>query len=292
MLIAYGKNVLAFTIHGSQSPEAAFLNDSSAMADGRTGTSCSMSFTGGVQGTGVQAEIRIGATSTLDTTIPWGFVCINNVQGLPAGTKLTFNGVTQRLTYNRRGELGACWLPTGVTGSSKSIFIYNDVNGVASLTPGQTFAVGEIFVGRAMYLREASASPVDGVIDTTVSNVTAGGQVYPLMRKPRRTMNVKLGPFTTAQAFGGSASDLLSGAVSSGTIDIQSLREILATTNLYAVCATPNAGRGAGTVSNGFRIDTDFMQKNWMLARPLSIGDITHDMDPYWTWALSSQEAT
>ena len=83
----------------------------------------------------------------------------------------------------------------------------------------------------------------------------------------------------------------MSGANPAGKIDIETLIDILSTTRLAMVCPVANKG-GAGTVVNGVRYDQDFMQPNWILARPLAIGGLMMDQDPFWTWAPQWQEAT
>jgi hypothetical protein len=295
MLIGYGSFALTFALgaSGGTADDAAFLTSSTAMADGHTSTATSIKFSTEPATLGQYVEIVVSATSPLDTTAPWGVVGVCNVVGLPEGTKLTFNGVTQRLTYNADGELVAWWIPSGVTGASKSIFIYNDVNGSHSIVPGATFAIGEIFVGRITSLRTlAASSPSVPLIDPTITDQARAGTLRQVMRTPRRTVTGKLGLFTTTQAKGGTASDLPSGGNPAGTIDVMTLRRLLATTNLCAICDTPSAGHGAGTEVNGIRYDQTAMQQSWMIARPLDIGVIADDAFPYWTWNPTWQAAT
>src|SRR6185369_17421528 len=162
MLLGYGDVQLTFSLDasGGTSDDAAFLNDSAAMADGRSSTGTSIKFSTASATLGQYVELICHATSVMDPTPIWGVVKVSNVQGLPEGTKLTFNGVTQRLVKNEFGELGATWIPNGVTGSSKSIFIYNDVNGSHTITPGATFLIGEVTVRRLISLKTlASSSP-------------------------------------------------------------------------------------------------------------------------------------
>src|SRR5690242_18384725 len=102
MLIGYGNFTLAATLDasGGTSDDAAFLTDSAALFDGRTSTATSVKFSTASATLGQYVEIIVAATSPLDTTPPWGVVGLCNVVGLPEGTKVVFNGVTQRLTYN------------------------------------------------------------------------------------------------------------------------------------------------------------------------------------------------
>src|SRR6188768_1651055 len=140
MLLIYGDYALTFSLatDGGTSDAAAILNDPAAMADGRTSTGTSIKFSTDTATIAQYVELVVNATSVLDPTPIWGGVGII-ITGLPEGTKLTFGGVTQRLTYNADGDLCAWWIPNGVTGASNGIFIYNDVNGSHSITPGTVF---------------------------------------------------------------------------------------------------------------------------------------------------------
>lgn len=294
MLIGYGDYSMTFALGGSQSPDAAFLTSYTGLNDGRTGSGASATFTGGSQSTSVYAQLQVNVTSPLDATAPWGVIGVTNVHGLPEGTKLSFGGVTQRLTKGPRGELCAWWIPNGVTGGTHYIFIYNDVNGFATISAQQPFFIGEVFVGRIISLPSlvGTSPPVSDAFDPTAHNSSSGGQDWQLMRKPRRIVSANLGYFSTADAKGGSGSSVVSGANPAGVIDIQSLREILLTSSVCAVCDTPSAGEGAGTVTNGIRYDQNFMQGNWMLARPRQLGQIPHSQPPKWSWPVSFMEAT
>ncbi len=294
MLIIYGDAALTFSLatDGGTSDAAAILNDPAAMADGHVSTGTSIKFSTDTALLSQYVELIINATSTLDPTPIWGGVGIV-VAGLPEGTKLTFNGVTQRLTYNADGDLVAFWIPTGVTGASKSIFIYNDVNGSHSIVPGTVFVIQEVVVGRIISLRTlASSSPSVPLIDPTITDSARAGTLRQVMRVPRRTITGKLGLFTTAQAKGGTASDLPSGGNPSGVIDITTLRRLLSTTKVCAVCDTPSEGLGEGTTVNGITYSQSFMQSNWLIARPLDVGVIADDAFPYWTWSPSFQAAS
>src|SRR5678816_2016326 len=99
------------------------------MADGKSGTATSIKFSTVSATLGQYVEIVCHASSTMDPTPIWGVVGVVNVQGLPEGTKLTFNGVAQRLVADEFGQLNAWWIPNGVTGATEGIKIYNDVNG-------------------------------------------------------------------------------------------------------------------------------------------------------------------
>lgn len=88
----------------------------------------------------------------------------------------------------------------------------------------------------------------------------------------------------------GLASDIDNGA--GGTIDVQTLKMLLSTLRVFAVCDTEDAGQGAGTTHGAFTYDQDFMQQNWMLARLSSTGQIVMDQRPYWSWNPQFAEAT
>jgi len=253
-----------------------------------------MSFTGGTQSTSVYVALTITVSDPLDgSTYPLGCVGVANVQGLPLGTKLVVNGVTQRLVPGPRGEPCAWWLPNTHTSTPFTIQIFNDVNGSPSIAAGATFAIGEIFVGRVMSLPSLTGSspPIPDLFDPTAHQSSSGGQDWPLMRKPRRITSAHLGYFNRADAKGGSTSSLVSGAYPAGVIDIQTLREILSTTNICAVCDTPCDYMG-GTVTGGIRYDQNFMQGNWMVAKVRSLGQIPNDQPPLWSWPVSLMEAT
>lgn len=293
MLIGYFKGSLSAAI-STNSGSAAFLTDSDTLFDGRSGMATSASFSSGSAVTGRYTRLAVTQTSDLDATPPWGVVGLVNVQGLPEGTKCVFNGVTQRLVAGKRGELSAWWIPSGVTGATENIDIYNDVNGVASITPGATFAVGEVYTGRIVSLKTLAidSPPAVDTFDQSAGTQTSGGQDWQLRRKNRRQVIAKLGRFTIAQAHGGSASDLVSGANPAGVIDLETLLDYLGETGLCAVCDYPSEGRGAGSLVNGIRFDQTFMQRRWMLARPTQIGQITRDQPPFHSVQVAFQEAT
>jgi hypothetical protein len=171
--------------------------------------------------------------------------------------------------------------------------IFNDVGGTSPIVAASEFSIGEIFIGRVVSLCTlAQSSPSSELNDPTAYSRSAGGQLWQLMRKPFRQVGATLGRFTTRQTKGGLESDIPDGGNPAGVIDIQTLRELLATTAVCAVCDTPSAGQGEGSVQDGIRYDQDFMQTNWMLARPSSIGTITLDQWPKWSWPVQFMEAS
>ncbi len=272
---------------------AAFLTDAAALFNGRSGDGATFSFSSGAAALTQYTSLDVTMTSTLDTVPPWGGVGLANVQGLPEGTKCTFNGVTQRLTRDAWGELSAWWLPSGVTGSPQSISIYNDVNGSHSIVPGATCYVGEVFAGRVLSLPSLAidSPPALDLQDPTAFQRSAGGQLRQLMRNPFDLTAAKFGRFSTEDVSGGSLSSIVSGANPAGVIDLRTFRRLLSTTPVCAVCDVPNAGRGDGSGSP--RYSQAWITRNFMLARPMSIGQIGLENNPYWSWSgLSFQRAS
>lgn len=296
MLLGYGSYSVSWAIGGSAGG-AAFIApaDGSALTDGRTGSVQTCQWIGGTQNTGSYVELTGTITSTLDATAAHGVVGVINVIGLPVGTKLVIAGVTQRLVRTYRGtviELGAWALPFA-TGNTIIIRIYNDVNGVASIAANAQFALGEIFVGRVMTLdTQISGNPQRQLVDPTASQVTSGGQHYELMRKPYWQVQAQLGRVSTKDAMGGSESSIVSGSNPSGVIDLRTLYAMLSTARLCAVCDVQAANLNEATTTNGITFDKDFMQMNWMLARPSNLGQLAYDTPPRWSWNPTFAEAT
>lgn len=292
MIIGYGGYTLTFAITGQSGSGAAFLTPSSNMADGRTGTVCALKWTDGTQNTSSYVDITVTISSPLDTVARQGVAGICNVIGLPEGIRVTIGGKVQDLVAGARGELSS-WVLPAANGNTMVIKINNNVSATSPIVAGQEFAIGEIFVGRAVSLCTlAQSSPSSDLNDPTAYSRSAGGQLWQLMRKPFRQVGATLGRFTTRQAKGGAESDIPDGGNPADVIDIQTLRGLLATTAVCAVCDTPSAGQGDGSVQDGIRYDQDFMQTNWMLARPSTLGAITLDQWPKWSWPVQFQEAT
>jgi hypothetical protein len=293
MLISYGDYSLSFAITGQSGSGAAFLTPSSAMADGRTGTVTAIRWTDGTQNTNSYVEITVTISDPLAATARQGVFGVCNCS-LPAGTRVVMlpGSIAQRLVEGARGERSAWFLPA--ENSNTRVFrIFNDVNGAASIVAASEFAIGEIYLGRVVSLCTlAQSSPSAQLQDPTGYTRSDGGQLWQLMRKPYRQVQATLGRFTTAQVKGGTTSDIPAGDSAGSTIDLQTLRERLATTQVIAVCDTPSAGQGAGTVQSGIRYDQSFMQPNWMLARMTDAGNLTLDQWPRWSWQPQFQEAT
>ncbi len=293
MLIGYGGYALTFAIGGSATGAAWTAPASGiALTDFRTGSVQGIRWISGTQNTSSYVEITVTIASPLDATAAQGVVGVANVS-LPEGTKLVIGGVTQRLVSGARGERSA-WVLPFATGNTLVIRIYNDVNGVASIVASSEFSIGEIFVGRLMDLCTLMGTPTSDITDPTAYQRTAGGQLYQLMRKPYGQVAATLGAFTTADVKGKSASSLVSGANPAGVIDLQTLRYLLSTTNVCAVCDTETEGRGEGAsdvTTNGIRYNQTFMQTNWMIARPTNIGQFSQGRSPAWTWNPSFQES-
>ena len=289
MIIVYGAYQLTFAISGSGANDAAFLTSSQNMNDGRIGLVCSMKWISGTQGIGDYVDLTITISDPLDPTAAIGGVMVSNVVGLPAGLHLEVNSQVQVLTYNPLGELQATWLPA-LTGNTLVIRILN-YNGITHpVAANQVFGIGEIVIGRAISLPSlvspsTGSAPSRVLNDPTAFTRVDSGSLYQCMRKPWDTYTATLGPFTTAQAYGGASSNIPSGGNPAGVIDISRLRGILSTTPVCALCDFPSAGFGAGTLTNGIRYDQSFMQPNWIVARPTDPGAITVDQAPYSSWS-------
>jgi hypothetical protein len=293
MLIGFGNYALTFAITGQSGSGAAIITPSSDMADGRTGTTTAIRWTDGTQNTNSYVEFTVTIADPNSGTARQGVFGVCNCS-LPAGTRMAIvpGSYAQRLVAGARGERSAWWLPAD--NSNTLVFrIFNDVNGASPIVAASEFSIGEIFVGRVVSLCTlAQSNSSTDLSDPTAYNRSAGGQLWQLMRKPFRTVSATLGRFSTTQAKGGALSDIPDGSGGSGTMDIQTLRSLLATAPVCAVCDTPSAGQGAGSVQNGIRYDQDFMQTNWMLARPTNAGALTLDPWPKWSWQVQFQEAT
>lgn len=302
MIFLYGNYTLSFGITTNDG-SAAYLTDTAAMNDGRSGLVTSFSFSSGtaaltqytrlittITGTGVDNPLLAAPTV--------GVVGLVNVQGLPEGTKCGVGANFQRLTAGERGELSAWWILNNVTYIAPfGVDIYNDVNGSHDIVPGTTCGVGEIVAGRALYLPSLVDPTLQDMLqDPTAFSRSSGGQLWQCMRKPFRDYQQTLGRFTVSQARGGSAySDIPSGSYTGSTIDVQTLRGYLATTPFCAVCDMPHKGFSERpAIGNaGIRFDQQFMQPNWMLARPTNPGAIVLDVAPRLVWSgLSMEEAT
>lgn len=295
MLLGYGDFIVDWAISGSAAG-ATFdaPTDGSGLIDGRTGEVQACTWIGGTQTTASYVQLTGSISSPLDSSTPAiGVVGIANVIGLPEGTKIVIGSVNQRLVMGERRELSA-WLLPLTNGNTVTIRIMNDVNGSASIAAATQFAIGEIFVGRLIQLPALVQSPSNDLQDPTQFNRTAGGQLRQLMRKNYRICSRTLGPFTITDAFGGSESSINDGGHAAGKIDVQGLRSLLSTSALCAVCyaEAPSSGASGVTTTSGITYDKDFMQRNWMCARPSLAGQIVDSSAPYWNWSPQFMEAT
>jgi hypothetical protein len=111
------------------------------------------------------------------------------------------------------------------------------------------------------------------------------------MRYPFDLVAAKLGRFSTKDYSGGTLSSIVSGANPAGVIDLRTFRRLLSTTPICAVCDVPSAGQGDG--SGTPRYSQAWITRNFMLARPIAIGQIAHDQAPKWSWSgLQFQRAS
>ena len=299
MIKVYGNYGLTFSItstHGN----AAFTTPAAGagLVSGRSGAGQGFTWDVGAQTTATTVTLtcNVNTSMALENPASIGGVGVFNVQGLPAGTLLTVNGINQRLTAGERGELNAVWLPQ-IPGNSFTIVITNDVNGSASIASGTPFYIGQVYAGRAVRLPSLTDGTglVDSVYDPTAFNRSGGVQLYQLMRKGVRQYAGDIGRFSTTDARGGSAGTLYNGNLSTGKMDAQYLRSYLTTSPLCMVCDAPYAGfapRPAPQGPGALYYDQQFMQNNFILARMIAAGDIVMDSAPYWTWKnVQYQEA-
>lgn len=298
MLLGYGGYTLTFAITAQSGSGAAFLTSSAALADGRSGSGTLLRWTDGTQSTSSFVEITVTISSPFGEASPrQGVASFINVQGLPWNTKTIIGGtggvggVTQRLAYGPRGELCA-WAFPFANGTTLHMRIYNDQgSGAHTITAAGTFAIGEIFVGRVIDLPTlVYSNPSRAPQDPTAFQRSAGGQLWQLMRKPWWQVGTPLGRYSIADAKGGSQSSIGDGGNPAGTIDIQTLAMLLTTTPVCAICDTPFGD--TYTTSNGISYDQDFMQGNWLLARPSQMPGPVLDQAPLWSWAPQFFEAS
>jgi hypothetical protein len=293
MLLGYGGYTLSAAITG-QSGSGAALTNASALFDGRTGSGALLTWTNGTQSTSSYVEITVTISSPFGEASPrQGVASFINMQGtgVAVGLKTVIGGVTQNLAAGPRGELCA-WAFPFANGTTLVMRIYNDIGGTSHpLTAAQQIAIGEIFVGRIIDLPTlVMSNPGRSPNDPTAFQRSAGGQLWQLMRKPWWQVGAPLGRYTIADAKGGSTSSIADGGNPAGKIDIQTLAMLLSTTAVCAICDTPFGD--SYTTSNGISYDVDFMQGNWLLARPSSMPGPVCDQYPLWSWSPQFMEAS
>lgn len=294
MLLIYGGNILSAAITGQSGSGAAFLTDTAGLFDGRSGSGTSLRWTDGTQTTSSYVEITITSTSVLGETSPrQGGAGLINVQGVPYNLRAVIGGVTQRLRYGPRKQLCA-WTFPSANGSTMVIRLYNDDGTVTPpIAAAATIAIGEIIVGRLINIRTLiNSSPGRALQDTTQTQVSSGGQLNELMRVPWWQVATPLGHFTFDQAKGGSnGGGIDDGGNPAGKIDIQTLAMLMATQRVCAICDTAH-GPTYTTNAQGIVYDQEFMQGNWILARPSSMPGPSIDRAPFWVWTPQWREAT
>jgi hypothetical protein len=264
---------------------AVFLTDQAYLTDGRSGAGTSMRWSTGTQNTSSTVTLTGTIHDPVDAVSRQGIVGVINVLGLPVGTKIVVNGVTQRTVATVRGEAVAWFLP-GLNNNAVQITIYNDVNGVASIAADAEFFIGEIFVGRVVSLCSlAAGTPTMTPTDPTAVARTASGSAWALMRRAFKTWTMRLGLFSKNDLYGGSRSSISAGSNPASTIDIETLAFLIATTGVCAICPLPQDVGARGDY------DQDFMQQSWMLARPSAIGGVAIDKYPKGSWNPTFQEA-
>lgn len=294
MLLGYGNYVCSAAITGQSGSGAAFLTDASALFNGRSGDGATLQWTNGTQNTSSYVEITVTMASPFGEASPrQGVAGFVNVQGLPFGIKTVIGGVTQRLAYGPRMELCA-WAFPFANGTTLVMRIYNDAgSGSHPIVAAQTFAIGEIFVGRVVDIGTMifdNPNPERDPQDPTAFSRSSGGQLWQLLRKPWWSVTTPLGRFSVADAKGGSTSSISDGGNPAGKIDIQTLAMLLSSTPVAAICDTPFGD--SYSISNGIAYDQDFMQGNWLLARPSQMPGPILDQAPLWSWKPQWMEAS
>jgi hypothetical protein len=296
MFFIYGNITLDVTLISDHSG-AGFLTDASALNDFHSGLIASATWNSAVQNTGSYVDLKF------ESSDDWiGGVGLVNVQGLPEGllTELLYTDSsgttslgTQNLTQGPNGELGVWYLPMlGAGEYHLSLRLHNNVDGQAPIAASATWGAGELIVGHALYLPTMLArQPSATLVDPTALTTQDAGSVFATMRKPARTNSATLGPFSTPDVNSTNYSTLSDGK--GGAISLRRLQEIFSSSRGMAICDIASAGRGAGVVhvGNG-RIDQEFMQENWMLARiQNSGGTITMDQPPKWSWQTNWRQS-
>lgn len=294
MLLIYGGYTMTAAITGQSGSGAAFLTDSAALFDGRAGSGTSLRWTNGTQNTSSYVEITVTITANPfgEASPRKGGAGLVNVVGVPYNLKTVIGGITQRLRYGPRGELCA-WVFPAANGTTLVIRLYNDDGTITPpIAAAATIGLGEVIVGRLIKINTLiNSSPSRVIQDTTVQSVSAGGQLNELMRKPWFGVPTPLGHFTIDQAKGGSAGlGIDHGGNPSGKVDIQTLAMFLSTSRVCAICDTAHGSTWV-TSSEGIVYDQDFMQGNWLLARPASMPGPVLDKAPKWSWSPTWTEA-
>jgi len=294
MLLIYGDYTMTAAITGQSGSGAAFLTDSAALFDGRAGSGTSLRWTNGTQNTASYVEIAVTITANPfgEASPRKGGAGLVNVVGVPYNLKTVIGGITQRLRNGPRGELCA-WVFPEANGTTLVIRLYNDDGtGTPPIAAAATIGIGEIIVGRLINVCTLiNSSPGRAIQDTTVQQATAGGQLNELMRKPWWGVGTPLGRFTMDEAKGGSAGGGIdNGGNPAGKIDIQTLAMFLSTTRVCAICDTAH-GQAKTISADGIIYDQDFMQGNWLLARPAQMPGPVLDKAPKHSWSPTWTEA-
>lgn len=296
MFIIYGDFELDIEMTASHSG-AAFLTDAAALNDFHSGLIASATWPAGSQTTASYVDLKF------QTSKDWiGGVGLVNVDKLPEGllTELLSSDSsgatslgTQPLRQGPNGKLQAWYLPMLGAGENQlTLRIHNNLNGSAVVPASQVWGAGELLAGHAIYLptmvsRQPSSQPTDPSALTTQD----AGSVFATFRNPARTASATLGPFSTSDVNSTFYSTIDDGA--GGRISLRRLQETLLNANGSAICDIASAGKGAGVVRVGKgRIDQEFMQENWMLARIQNQGgQISMDQIPKWSWQTTWRQS-
>lgn len=277
MLILLDRYTHAFTIGGSASG-AAFLSDSSLLADGRPSAATRCQWIGGAQTTASYTRITATLTNPAGGTPSVGGVAVLGITGLPAGLQVIFNGDSAHpvtLTPSPSGGLMALYIPaTPIASGTITIDLKNNVSGSTAVAAAAVFEVGEVLCGLkwtpAFGIEEGWSVALD---DPSTTRTSANGQGYRLMRVPRRT-----GKYTLAYADWTAAYGVPAG----GALNLQDLSFVLATTNraLFA----PRWQTTSGSV------DQAALNATAIFGEPAMIGEITNVNGVYFRASATIEE--
>lgn len=302
MIFGHGNYAVTATIGGNGSPLPVALTSTTAMFDGRTGSTTGVRWGGGAQTVGSNVAVFLTVASSYASPAIIGVVHVANVVGLPVNTlvEVSIGGTPYqtRLVAGRRGELNAVfYLPLNSATNTPVLRFYNDVNGAPTIPALTQFGIGEIFVGGVTVwptlLDDEMAK--ESIVDPTQWQRSNGGQLWQFMRKPTSQLAVKIGRFAVINGMGGLASTVRSGLTTTGVIDARTLAYNLSTTPMCHVCAFPHKGfraRPNTKSSAGFYYDQNMASLNGLLGRPTALREISLDKLPYMGWGLDVMEGT
>lgn len=208
MLIGYGQpSDIAWTIHGTG---AAFVTASTYLYDGRPGLPTRITWLSGAQTTARYLTLRAEWADSLDVRV----LALVGVS-LPVGTKVTVSvdqgspstpitlSYTARIVRFPGGSRGVfIVIPEAQVRpvTAIEVNVWNDVNGVASISAGASIDIGEAFVGAAYDV------PIRNLVwrtnDPSLARTSELSQPWPVTRLPFRTFSCEIVPQTEDNTWG------------------------------------------------------------------------------------------